>query len=344
MSKRERFQRIIISILLIGLLMSQSSFDISAAVKCKSVALNISKATIGVGDILPLTAITKPLNATGTQKWSSSNKKVATVNKYGAVTGIGEGTTKITVKIGKKKASCIVTVIKASVGTDIKQELVNYPTKSEVYTKEEVDKIVSEKIKEATKNLDLSNYASKKDIYTKSEVDKLIEDKIKEVESSSRGKTEEPDWDDGTELKCDNDDILPLIYEYHYFPENDNCYLKQEGYIQIDSVKVLKYHNNNITYENSKYTYKLIIKGRMNDPIIADSVYGSEYVESTNVECVLYNSNGTGKGGVGGSFRSSSPEVKKGEGDAFEAEFIINHNYMDFDTFHIDEENIYMGG
>lgn len=55
-------------------------------------------------------------------------------------------------------------------------------------------------------------------------------------------------------------------------------------------------------------------------------------------------SKATGKGGVGGSFRSSSPEVKKGEGDAFKAEFIINHNYMDFDTFHIDEKNIYMGG
>lgn len=336
MSKRERFQRIIICILLIGLLMSQSSFDISAAVKCKSVALNISKATIGVGDILPLTAITKPLNATGTQKWSSSNKKVATVNKYGAVTGIGEGTTKITVKIGKKKASCIVTVIKASVGTDIKQELVYYPMKSEVYTKEEVDKIVSEKVKEATKNLDLSNYASKKDIYTKSEVDKLIEDKIKEVESSSRGKTEEPDWEDGTELKCDNIEKLPLRSEFNTLADSF-WNLKQDGYVQIDSVNIRKYHNTKIEAGKSRFLYKITLKGKLRYPIITQDL-GGEPTDNTIDRAVfafsLYNSQGMGTYMSDVDFYNNT-YIKIDENEEFEAVFDVQGNYYDCNAFEI---------
>lgn len=249
MKRRERIQRIIIFILLIGLLVTQSPFDISAAVKCKSIALNVTKATIGVGDILPLTAITKPLNATGNQKWTSSDKKVATVNKYGAVTGVGEGTAKITVKIGKKKATCVVTVVKAEVGTNIKQELVNYPTKSEVYTKEEVDKIVAEKVKEATKSVDLSGYAAKKDVYTKAEVDKLIEDKVKEIEASSSGKTEEKDWEDGTELELRSSVALPLKKTY---PTSIN-----NGYIQINSISIKKYHRKVTNYTDPSIVYKV---------------------------------------------------------------------------------------
>lgn len=43
-------------------------------------------------------------------KWSSSNKKIATVTQEGTVTGIKSGTVKIYAKVGKKKYTCNVTV------------------------------------------------------------------------------------------------------------------------------------------------------------------------------------------------------------------------------------------
>ena len=45
-------------------------------------------------------------------KWSSSNKKVATVTKKGKVTGKKAGNAKITAKLGKKKYTCKVKVTK----------------------------------------------------------------------------------------------------------------------------------------------------------------------------------------------------------------------------------------
>lgn len=340
MKRRERIQRIIIFVLLIGLLVTQSPFDISAAVKCKSVALNVTKATIGVGDILPLTAVTKPLNATGNQKWTSSDKKVATVNKYGAVTGVGEGTAKITVKIGKKKATCAVTVVKAETGTDIKQELVNYPTKSEVYTKEEVDKLVAEKVKEATKGIDFSSYAAKKDVYTKAEVDKLIEDKVKEIESSSGGETKEKDWEDGTELKCDNVESLPKKIEWNTF-DSDLATLKQTGYILINSVKVQKYHNyNEIKANQSRYLYRFTIKGKLRYPILTDNYTENpvdRIINYASLDFALYNSKGYGTYSNYIGFEDENFKLKVDENEEFEATIDIEGNYYDCDMFSLRE-------
>ena len=43
-------------------------------------------------------------------KWSSSNKKIATVNKKGLVTAKSAGNAIITAKVGKKKLKCKITV------------------------------------------------------------------------------------------------------------------------------------------------------------------------------------------------------------------------------------------
>lgn len=78
---------------------------VEAATKVK---LNCSKKTIKEGDSFNL-------KITGTKKkvkWSSSNKKIATVSSKGVVNGIARGVCKITASVGGKKYTCKVTVNK----------------------------------------------------------------------------------------------------------------------------------------------------------------------------------------------------------------------------------------
>lgn len=72
------------------------------------IKLNKKKATITAGDTLQLEVI----GTTEKVKWSSSDKKVAAVNKKGLVTGKKEGTATITARVGKKKLTCKLTVKK----------------------------------------------------------------------------------------------------------------------------------------------------------------------------------------------------------------------------------------
>lgn len=81
--------------------------SISAAPK--KVKLNKTKATIYVGETVTL----KLKNNKNKVKWSTSNKKVATVTKKGKVTGKQEGKATITAKVGKKKYKCKM-IVKAN--------------------------------------------------------------------------------------------------------------------------------------------------------------------------------------------------------------------------------------
>ena len=78
---------------------------VSAAQKAK---LNKTKATIYVGKTITL----KLKNNKDKVKWSSSNKKVATVSSKGKVKGKKAGKITITAKVGKKKYKCRITVKK----------------------------------------------------------------------------------------------------------------------------------------------------------------------------------------------------------------------------------------
>ena len=66
-------------------------------------------ASLKKGETLALQATLSPKKATSTLKWSTSNKKVATVSN-GVVTGKSAGIATITVKAEKKTAKCVVTV------------------------------------------------------------------------------------------------------------------------------------------------------------------------------------------------------------------------------------------
>ncbi|MBQ5905178.1 MAG: Ig-like domain-containing protein, partial [Clostridia bacterium] len=89
-----------------------------------SVKLNKTSATMEMGDTYNLKATVKPSNASNQAvKWSTSDKKVATVDANGKVTAVGKGTATITVKTadGNKTATFKVTVIKSVTGVSISE-------------------------------------------------------------------------------------------------------------------------------------------------------------------------------------------------------------------------------
>lgn len=86
-----------------------------------------NKLTIGVGARKTL----KPVGR-GKKKWKSSNKKIATVDSKGVVTAKKNGTVKITVTMGDKKATCKVSIKENSV------KFSSYSTKVFHYTPNKV--------------------------------------------------------------------------------------------------------------------------------------------------------------------------------------------------------------
>lgn len=96
-------------ILMILICVLLGSYMIEAAA---SVRLNCKKVTLTEGKSYQL----KIKGTTKKAKWSSSNKKVATVSKKGLMKGKKAGRAVITAKIDRKKYSCKVTVKKVPIG------------------------------------------------------------------------------------------------------------------------------------------------------------------------------------------------------------------------------------
>ena len=80
--------------------------DISA----ESITLDKTSVEVFKGKTVTLTATVEPHDTTDTITWSSNDSSVATVDAYGVVTGVSQGTATITAKAGDKTASCTVTV------------------------------------------------------------------------------------------------------------------------------------------------------------------------------------------------------------------------------------------
>lgn len=80
-------------------------------VAVKGIKLNKTKATLNKGDKITLKATVTPSNATDKKvKFTSSDKKVATVNAKGVVTAKKKGKATITAKAGTKQAVCKIVV------------------------------------------------------------------------------------------------------------------------------------------------------------------------------------------------------------------------------------------
>lgn len=91
----------------------KKSTYVKVKVKYVSLVLNKKKASLKVGKRLTLTAKVSPKKKV---KWSSSNRKVATVSSKGVVKGIKAGTARVTASVGNKKVSCLVKVTGTGAG------------------------------------------------------------------------------------------------------------------------------------------------------------------------------------------------------------------------------------
>ena len=80
------------------------------SVKTTKITGLASKATLNKGKTLTLKPVLEPITSLEKVSYSTSNKKVATVNSKGVITAKAAGTAKITVKSGSKKFVVIVTV------------------------------------------------------------------------------------------------------------------------------------------------------------------------------------------------------------------------------------------
>ncbi len=89
----------------------------------KKVTLDLTKATVNKGETLQLTAAIAE-GEYSAFAWSTSAKKVATVDANGLVTTVAEGTATITVKTDNgKKATCKITVVDPKKATGVELEL-----------------------------------------------------------------------------------------------------------------------------------------------------------------------------------------------------------------------------
>lgn len=82
----------------------------NGAMAAKKAKISNSKLTLKVGQSKKISVRNLTKKQKKKVKWSSSNKKVATVSKSGSVKAKKKGTAKITAKMGKKKYVCKVTV------------------------------------------------------------------------------------------------------------------------------------------------------------------------------------------------------------------------------------------
>lgn len=220
-------------------------------IRSKSVSLETTKVTLSVGDVVTLRANMNPINSTDTLKWSSSNKNTATVNKYGVVTAVKEGSAIITVKTTSgKTAQCKVTIKKYLSSSEVKSLI-----EKQCLSKESVKKLIkanslSEKdvvalIKQNGIDQETVRSIVAENALTEEKVKEIVEEKLNEASM---------DWEDGTELELYGD--LP--------------YQGEDGGV-ISDITIKKYHCTD-TVDGAKQKYKYVVEftGMMPDPKVTE--------------------------------------------------------------------------
>lgn len=110
-----KMKRVILAALV--MVLAFSLIPVNAEAASKKTKLNMTKVTLTEGGSVWLSLENAPKKKKIT--WSSNKKKVAIVNEYGEVIAKKKGTAKITAKVGGKKYTCTVKVIKKN-ASDVK--------------------------------------------------------------------------------------------------------------------------------------------------------------------------------------------------------------------------------
>ena len=130
MKKLKKMKNVINLVLCFAMLISVIQISPQNVYAAKKIKLSKTKVTLYVGEKDHLDLYDGKNQVLGL-KWTSSNKKVATVDSVGHIKALKAGTTKITVKYKKKKYICKVTV-KDALKNHVSYELIDIPENKEL--------------------------------------------------------------------------------------------------------------------------------------------------------------------------------------------------------------------
>ena len=135
MKKLKRILSFVLCLVMIVTVIQIASQNVYAAKKIK---LNKTKLTMYVGEKEYLHLYEGKYWTSA--KWSSSNKKVATVNSKGQIKALKSGTAKITAKYNNKKYVCKLTV-KDALKDHVSYEIIDVPENKYLYIKNNIKAI-----------------------------------------------------------------------------------------------------------------------------------------------------------------------------------------------------------
>ena len=130
MKKLKKMKNVINLVLCFAMLISVIQISQQNVYAAKKIKLSKTKVVLYVGEKDYLDLYDGKNQVLGL-KWTSSNKKVATVDSVGHIKALKAGTTKITVKYKKKKYICKVTV-KDALKNHVSYELIDIPENKEL--------------------------------------------------------------------------------------------------------------------------------------------------------------------------------------------------------------------
>ena len=130
MKKLKKMKNVINLVLCFAMLISVIQISPQNVYAAKKIKLSKTKVVLYVGEKDYLDLYDGKNQVLGL-KWTSSNKKVATVDSVGNIKALKAGTTKITVKYKKKKYICKVTV-KDALKNHVSYELIDIPENKEL--------------------------------------------------------------------------------------------------------------------------------------------------------------------------------------------------------------------
>ena len=130
MKKLKKMKNVINFVLCFAMLISVIQISPQNVYAAKKIKLSKTKVVLYVGEKDYLDLYDGKNQVLGL-KWTSSNKKVATVDSVGNIKALKAGTTKITVKYKKKKYICKVTV-KDALKNHVSYELIDIPENKEL--------------------------------------------------------------------------------------------------------------------------------------------------------------------------------------------------------------------